>query len=838
MAISNRFAASIFFLFFFTFGMGQPASRTPLKKILANLENRYRITFSYADDNIAAISVIPPTANLNLQEALDHLRASTGLLFVQLNERFVVISLAGKDSKNICGTVMYADTGELTAGATIQSGERLTITNDHGYFSLDGVSADSVLLVSFVGYKPAEIPVRDFLGGGCRNIELQPQFTTLQAVFVSDFLTQGIDKKVDGALEINAGRLGMLPGLTEPDVLQTIQMLPGIQSINETISDINVRGGTNDQNLVLWDGIRIYHSGHFFGLISAFNPYLTQRLTLIKNGSSAALGQGVSSTIDIRTDDQLAEKFSGAAGINMINGDVLAKIPLSQKMSLHLSARRSVADLAKTPAYKQYFIRAFGDSDVANSSEADSLLKKNENFYFYDTSLKWLYNITDRDKLRLSFLNVFNDIEYEEHAIVNSRVESRTSGLEQQNLVSGLSYNHVWSERVISSAQLYLSSYDLAAVNNDVQNGQRLIQDNRVLDTGSKVDARIRFRDNVEMLAGYEFSEVGITNLDDINNPFFRRSIKKVLRSHALFAEGDLSFGKTNLRLGLRGNYYTPFSRLIIEPRFSLNQNFLKNFYLEILGEMKNQTSTQIIDLQSDFLGVEKRRWVLSNENDIPVIQSRQLSGGMYFRKNDLLVSVEGYYKKVDGITTSSQGFQNQFQFIRGTGAYLTKGIDFLISERVGPFTTWLSYSNADNTLRFSALVPPRFPGNLDIRHRATWGCSFRQGNFEWSTGLNWHSGKPFTKPVNTNEVVNNQIHYSSPNSSRLDDYLRIDVSAKYGFAIGNGIRGEFGASIWNLLDKKNIIHQYYTLNSNNEVKVVEDYALGFTSNMVFRIIF
>jgi hypothetical protein len=39
-------------------------------------------------------------------------------------------------------------------------------------------------------------------------------------------------------------------GLIEPDILQSVQALPGVESTN-SIANINVRGGTNDQNLVL-----------------------------------------------------------------------------------------------------------------------------------------------------------------------------------------------------------------------------------------------------------------------------------------------------------------------------------------------------------------------------------------------------------------------------------------------------------------------------------------------------------------------------------------------------------------------------------------------------------
>ena len=834
----NRSLLTIFFVLFFgALATAQHKEKLSLEKILTKLEERFSVTFTYADENIAGISVIPPSKTFDFAETLNYLRESTGLHFQQLNERFVAISKYEPASVDICGIVTYSDTGESVDGATIASGKSFSLSDENGYFYASVNKGDTVQ-VRFVGYKSLHIPVSEFLGSPCKKITLQSEFTTLQSVFVSDFITEGIDKKLDGALLIDAETLGMLPGLTEPDVLQTIQTLPGIQSINESISDINVRGGTNDQNLILWDGIRMYQSGHFFGLISAFNPYLTEKVTLVKNGSSAHSGDGTSSTIDIRTDDQLSEKFSAGGGINMINADVLAKIPLSEKASLQISGRRSVADLVRTPAYKQYFIRAFRDSDITSSSDPDSLVERNEKFNFYDTSLKFLYDITRKDKIRVSFLNIKNKIDFQENALVNNINESRTSRLEQQNLGSGIFYSRLWSERFRTSAQLYLSSYSLAAVNFDVPNDQLLNQENSVLDTGVKADARLNISKNIGVFTGYQFFETGITNLDQINNPPFRRSVTKVLRSHAAFSEVDLTFDKTSVRAGLRVTYLPGFGKFITEPRFALNQNLLKNFFVELLGEMKHQTTAQIIDLQSDFLGVEKRRWVLSNDDDIPIIRSRQVSAGIYYKKNKLLVSVESYYKRVEGIITSSQGFQNQFQFIRSTGNYETIGLDFLVSKKIKSFTTWLSYSNAKNTLEFNELIPPLFPGNLDITHRATFGGSFQKNNVEVSAGLNWHSGKPFTEPVKMNEIVNNVINYSIPNSSRIDDYLRIDISGRYLFRISDRVHGQVGASIWNAPNRKNIVNTYFRITDGKQMESIHQHSLARTANVMFRVIY
>ena len=94
-------------------------------------------------------------------------------------------------------------------------------------------------------------------------------------------------------------KLGILPGLIEADVLQVMQQIPGINSVNESVSSINARGGTHDQNLFLWNGIKMYQTGHFFGLISVFNPNLAHTISIIKSGSSAFYGESVSSVVDI-----------------------------------------------------------------------------------------------------------------------------------------------------------------------------------------------------------------------------------------------------------------------------------------------------------------------------------------------------------------------------------------------------------------------------------------------------------------------------------------------------------------------------------------------------------
>jgi hypothetical protein len=87
---------------------------------------------------------------------------------------------------------------------------------------------------------------------------------------INVYLTPGLQKYIDGSTVLNTKKFGILPGLVDPDVLQSIQALPGVESTNESIA-ISMYGGTNDQNLMLWDNIKMYHSGHFFN----YNPNVT-----------------------------------------------------------------------------------------------------------------------------------------------------------------------------------------------------------------------------------------------------------------------------------------------------------------------------------------------------------------------------------------------------------------------------------------------------------------------------------------------------------------------------------------------------------------------------------
>ncbi|WP_396596791.1 TonB-dependent receptor domain-containing protein [Dokdonia sp. R86516] len=691
---------------------------------------------------------------------------------------------------------------------------------------------DALLLISnYTGFDFDKINNRFIV---LRDLNLSSEIQELDNIYIASLLTSGISKSSSGITIITPKQFGILPGIIEPDVLQTVQALPGIISTNETVSDVNIRGGTNDQNLILWDGIKMYQSGHFFGLISAFNPYLTKQVEIIKNGTSARYGDGVSGVLKIGLEDSISNEKSGSISGNLLHVKGFARLPLTKKATLLLSARRSHTDITDTPTYRSYSDRIFQDTDLEMRNNLP-ISTSNINFFFYDISAKYIYNISNRDYLSISATTLFNKLEYDENTTATG-VFAR-SGIDQGNRALKINYARKWNAKLKTDINMYASNYNLRASNFNIENNQQLDQENEVLDVGLNLNTQLRLSNNLSWENGYQFTEIGTRNLSQTNNPLFFSNEKNITRTQALFTElSFLSNNKTTqFTAGTRASYLERFKKFIIEPRLRFSQRFLNYFKVSALGEFKNQSVFQIIDQPNDFLGLERRRWVAANNENLPILRSKQASLSLDYTKNKWLFSIEGYVKDVAGISSRSQGFQNQFQFVNATGSYNVIGMDFLARKRFKSFTNWLSYSYSKNNYTFNALNNgQRFPNNNDIRHSISAGTSYNLERFKLSLGFNWRSGTPFTRPQNQSVQQNNQIVYERPNSSLSDSFLRFDISTIYNFKMLKN-HAQIGASIWNLINNDNILNTYYLVDSDNEVQQMTVKSLGFTPNLSFQ---
>ncbi len=840
----NRYCIAFLLLLFQYHACAQIEKEAiPLKDILAQISAQHNVKFNFIEDEVVIFTLIPPPKNLTLEAKIEYIKVRTKLKFSFIDGKYFTIFNDHKVDKPMCGYLLDAETNLPIENASIQVANTsfITSTNARGYFELPILSPNPIKF-RHQSYLPKNVEARMLYIEGCPNILLTPFSQELQEVVTNQYLTRGISKKIDGRIEIKPKKFGLLPGLIEPDVLQTLQQIPGINSVDETISNINVRGGTHDQNLFLWNGIRIFQTGHFFGLISAFNPSLAHTISITKNGTSAFYGEGVSSLIDISTRSQAIEKTQSSISTNLISSEFYSKFKASKNGSIELSGRRSLTDFFSSPTYTNYRDRVFQNTIVTNlNNSSTNLVESKENFYFYDLTLQYQQKIGERHELLFDAITIRNNLSIDQ----NRSALEKNSTLAQENFGGNIRWKTTWNEKNSSQFDISGSHYNLDATNESIQNNQIFDQNNAVLNFGFQLKNTHLFSNNFVLRTGYQFDEIGVTNSDKINTPIFSRIIREVSNSHIGVAEIEHQSvnGKTFFMFGGRLNYFDKYSTTIFEPRLQFNQLIIKSLRIEVLAEQKSQTLSQIIDLQQDFLGLEKRRWTLANGSSIPIQRSNQCSIGVTFKDNNWLVTWDNFYKKVTGITTSSEGFQNQFEFLKEQGNYEVFGTELLIQRNFKKICTWVSYSYNDNNYSFINLISTNFPNNLELKHIITAAIVYDWKQFKMALGGKWHKGKPttetLTNSINFENPSNPKILYDVPNNANLPDYFQLNFSAAKEWKITSKINLQTSFSILNLLNKENIIQRYFRINSSQDgIESINTYSLRRTPNASVKLSF
>ena len=808
-----------------------------LVSYLEYLETRYEVVFSFAHDEIEGILLKKPKDNEDLQSSLNHLEKYTPFQYVKQSHNSILV-VPKPYNKRICISVVNRLDGMPISISILKTNNFSFRSNADGKFDIPLNTEEINVSLHAEGFVDKIINIDTKSINNCLEIALTPFFEILDEVVLSNLLTSGIQKLASGGIEIDYKEFGLLPGLVEPDVLQSLQALPGITSRKESVSYLNVRGGTHDQNLFLWDGIKMYHTSHFFGMISSFNPYITHNVTLVKNGTSSRYGDGVSSLINMSSGDAVIKNLKASAGLNLINADALLETPLTDDSSIEFSFRRSLNSAWESPTYNQYFDKVFQNTEVTNFET--SVSQQNDEFSFYDATLNYKHQLTDDDYLKVNFFYAKDEFALNRFDLERNQINTRSSDLEQSNLAGGLFYERNWSTSTQSQIQFYTSRYNQSSENTNVLDNQSLEQINEIREIGLKLNIQTQLNSNIALESGYQYNETGILNSEDIDNPGFFRETQNSILTNSIYSQLNYQSEnkRLNLKLGGRMNHYSKFNRVVVEPRLNFSYRLYDNLFLELLGEQKSQVTSQSIDLQTDFLGVENRRWVLSNPTNRPIIQSQQISTGFNFVKPSWFISADVYLKEVDGITTQGQGFQNQFRFEQTHGSYDIIGIDLLVNKSFESLTGWASYSLSENNYHFDELEPRTFHNNQDIRHVVSTGLSYEKHGLKISTGFNWHSGATTTLPRENQAALPQEIAFQAPNAERLSDYFRLDFSSTYSFRIGNHLKALTGVSFWNLLGNSNIYNQFYRLDTERNIQAYSQRGLDFTPNFLFRLRF
>jgi len=679
----------------------------------------------------------------------------------------------------------------------------------------------------------------------------------LDEVILTEYLTSGITREnEDTSVLVSPQRLGILPGLTEPDVLQSIQLLPGVQSPTETASGLYIRGGTPDQNLVLWDGIKMYHSGHFFGLISAFNPYITENVKLYKSGTKAQYGNRISGVIDITSERNIPKDFEGGFGSNMTHADAYIKAPIGKSTAVVASARRSINDVFTTETFKNLAKRAFQDTKISEGNrifEDDEVTNTKDLFYFTDFTLKAIAKPNDKNTLSVSSLFTKNKLDY--GFLIEQYDEASRDQLDIENKGTSLNWNYDYSRSFSQEASFYYSEFNLNYIGgNSITNefSDQLTKDNIINDFGLSYDLDLKINEISDLNFGYQFASSKVEyalRFEDSESPEedFDQSNAVTNNSHALYFDYRLRRkNKWFINIGLRTNYFSVLDKVFVEPRFQFEANINSEIKFKTSGESLHQAVSQVVEFNTKQFGLENQIWVISDGSDIPVLSSLQLTSGFVFNKNGWDIDLEGYIKNVKGLTSFTLGFENVDDFFsRGKSNVL--GVELLIKKKIQNYRTWLSYSFVNNDFKFNNINDGNsFPSNADITHQLTWSHTYVWNGFDISLGWNIRTGIPYTKATGIVDTPNGSvINFEETNGDRLPSYHRLDISTTYKFDISKNDRwkGKLGFSLLNIYNQKSILSRTYekrqsNTNTGEVLREINKISLGITPNLVFRVEF
>ncbi len=816
-----------------------------LRNVLKTLEDHYGVKFSYVDEIIKhkEVNTKYDTA-LPLPTLLKKLERDTQLRFEIVEGQFIVIrDYNAEDKITICGYILDAYEQPFKEVSLLSEGENITVKLDeNGFFELKKIPFKAILYFKGLGTKTYEVEAKSlFKEKMCKPIYLIENIETLDEIFIKEYIAKGIIL-TNRSIRIKLRELGILPGLTEPDILRSVQLSPGINTPFETASGIYVRGSVPHQNLVLWNGIKTYSQGHFFGVLSAFNPYVAKEANFIKSGSSARYGDRIASIIDIKTDDEVISEFTGGVGINMLNGDISLGIPLiKDKLSLQVSGRRSYTDFFQTITYDQLSKNVFQNTKI---EESDALEQSENDFFFSDYNINMIGKLGKKDKIRFNSIYAMNDLDFN---VVNDELLLRDQ-LKTENEGLSVEWSRVWNDKMSHSVKGYYSKYLLSykfitiPVFDDIEENSKL---NRIRDYGVEVDWEYNFNNYRKLIAGYHLSnnfvEYGFRSKTP-NLTLILDEDSRKLNTHALYAEYQYTNPQQMyVSLGMRVNRYEEINKTYVEPRLYMTKNFTKNFLVKASAEFKSQAINQIRESVISDLTLENEVWRLTNGDSFPVVNSAQVTLGASYKKKTWYFDIDGYYKHIHGITTLTSGFINPVDNEFHIGESKIYGLDFFVKKEINAYKTWLSYSFINARNKFETINSDTFfPGNWNIRHTLKWTQSYTYKNLKLSLGWLWHTGKPFTE-VEAVDIEDGipVLKFDQINAYNLPVYHRMDFSALYDFKLNqnNNIKYQVGVSVLNLYNEKNILNKEFRTTASLEQRFIsrEVQSLGITPNFSFR---
>mgnify|MGYP006086558821 FL=1 len=780
------------------------------------------------------------------------------IITIALSLLFVFSALA--QQYTVSGRVKDASNGETLLGATILvKGGGGAITNEYGFYSISLEKGTYQLTYKYLGYKD-EVKTVVLNDNQTINIEL---LTTANVIGTAVVSAKALEKRVENkkisVVKMETAKIKEIPVIFgEVDILKTITLLPGIQSAGEGNSGFNVRGGSQDQNLILLDEATVYNASHLLGFFSVFNGDAVKGLEVYKGGIPAKYGGRLSSIVDIKMRDGNAKKFAAIGGIGTISSRLTLEGPIvKDKSSFMIAGRRSYADV---------FLPLAPDETIQNSK-----------LFFYDLNLKANYELSDKDRLYVSG--------YFGRDVLGL---SELFGINWGNATATLRWNHLVNEKMFVNTSLVYSDFNYGVDINFAENASFGL-DQSINDVYIKSDWTNFINQKSKLNFGgqviYHRFNPGLfaPNNEESALIFQETQLekRKALESGWYIDHEYKHSTRLNFRYGLRlstfsnigGSEYTytksqetfePIDALTdtalygknefyntywgLEPRASVSYNL--NATTAIKGSY-NRTFQYVQQATNTASAFPTDQWFSVNENVKPQ-RADQVAVGL-FKNFDigLETSAEVYYKwmdnQIDYRDNAALAFNEQLDGELLTGDGWAYGAEFYVAKTEGKSSGFVSYTWAKTMRQIDGISGNNpYVAGFDRRHNLSVVFTQKFSKRLLATAaFVFASGQPLTTPVSKyfyNGEWQSNYNDQERNNFRLPAYHRADigVTLKSKEKPDKRFKSNWNFSIYNLYNRENPYAIYFREIGDTDLKKFPNAKVGDTAafqTTLFKII-
>ncbi len=706
----------------------------------------------------------------------------------------------------ISGYVTDQANGEALIGATIydEVNKVGTAANFYGFYSLTLPEGPVSLRISFVGYEIKRYQ-NSLNTNQSINFPLALEASQLDEVVVSAESLETEDEVKNtqmSVINLKPKEIENIPAIGgEVDIIKVAQLMPGVSRGGEGTTGLFVRGGTDDQNLILLDEATVYNVGHLFGFFSIFNNDAIRDVSVVKGGFPSYYGGRLSSVMDIRMKEGDLNRWHGNGGIGLLSSRLSIDGPIvKEKLAVMISGRRTYID------------------QVLN------LTGTSLPYYFYDLNGKITYKISDRDRIFLSsyigkdildFNETVDESEDEDGVAddVSSVEEELNFGFDLGNVTTTLRWNHLYpSNKMFHNVTLYQTQFQYDIGGNFVDNSILIQSEIRDLGVKADWDYYLNPRNSIR------FGTQGIWHIFRPNVVNTSGEISEALSSQSggtirnlegsLYAQNDHKLSdQLAVNYGLRFSSSAVASRFYsaLEPRLTGNYTFgqLNSVKLSytFMRQYMHRVSSSSIALPTDL-------WYPVTDRVRPQ-SAHQVAAGYFkgFEKLGLNVSIELYWKTMANLIEYREGarllLNNNFEEELANGEGKAYGGEILIRKKVGAFTGWVGYTLSRARRKFAALNDGNsFAARFDRRHDLSVVATFDfNERFTFSGVWVMNSGTRFTAqngqylfPNPTFTGIELVPVYTSRNAVTLASSHRMDIN----FIIRNNPEKKF-RSEWHI---------------------------------------